>query len=447
MPRWSDVFGGVGLADVLVALLLASVLLFPAAAGNKAWPPALALLAVYASVQIVRRRRLPPTPLAIIGYTAVCVLAVIHGGIDARIEVWRYFAGPLTALAVATVVVTARQRLRVLIVFVALVLLQIPVAVGQMVDKLVTYGRHPDLGDFVYGTLGRDHAGILTLVTVAAAAIVLAGWLCDALSTWTVVVLEAGLLSLAVFSATRAAPAFIVFTCVAMLAAIALHGREPALRRLIAAALASVVAGLVVLGLIVTIYPNAFRGAFSSQEHTILGQSSTPPGGSGRSSPDLAHTITPLLPGRVAQMRLAARLSVHSGAAVAVFGRGLGRSEVRVLYTEASQIPPPRRTATTWIGKALTETGWLGLIAFAGLICWLVVLGWRLWGRPVAPLADRVMGAALPGIAALTAAGAAYATILSVRGYSTVFWVLVGVAIAAAYRPDEASRLPQEADG
>jgi hypothetical protein len=138
---------------------------------------------------------------------------------------------------------------------------------------------------------------------------------------------------------------------------------------------------------------------------------------------------------------------VHSGAAVALVGRGLGRSEVRILYTRPSQIPPPRRTATTWIGKALTETGWLGLIAFAGLLCWLVVLGWRLWGRPAAPLADRVMGAALPGIAALSAAGAAYATILSVRGYSTVFWVLVGVAIAAVYRPDQASTLPHGADG
>jgi nicotinamide riboside transporter PnuC len=143
-------------------------------------------------------------------------------------------------------------------------------------------------------------------------------------------------------------------------------------------------------------------------------------------------------------MRLAARLSVESGAAIAVFGRGLGSSEIRgVAYTESSQIPRPRRTATTWVGKALTETGWLGLIAFAGLLCWLIVLGWTLWGRRAAPVADRALGAALPGIAALTAAGAAYATILSVRGYSTVLWVLVGVAIAAVYRPDEASTLRQ----
>jgi hypothetical protein len=444
MPRWSDILDGVGLAEVLVALLLASVLLVAFEAGNKAWPPALALLVVFAAVQIARRRRLPPIPLPLVAYVVVCALAAAHGGIDAKVEVWRYFAGPLTALAVATVVVTALQRLRVLVVFVALALLQIPVVIGQTIDKVVAYGRHATLADFVYGTLGANHAGILTLVTVAAAALVLAGWLSGALSTWTAIVLDAGLLSVAAFSATRAAPGFVVVTCLAMLAALAVHGLGPPMRRLIGVALASVVGSAAVLGLMLAIYPNAFVGGFSAQEQTVLGHSQNSPQEVPRRSEDVAHRNAPLLPGRLSQMRLAARLSVESGAAIAVFGRGLGSSEIRgVAYTESSQIPRPRRTATTWVGKALTETGWLGLIAFAGLLCWLIVLGWTLWGRRAAPVADRALGAALPGIAALTAAGAAYATILSVRGYSTVLWVLVGVAIAAVYRPDEASTLRQ----
>jgi MFS family permease len=139
-----------------------------------------------------------------------------------------------------------------------------------------------------------------------------------------------------------------------------------------------------------------------------------------------------LLPGRIAQLKLAAQISVRDGLAIAVIGRGPGSSEpAKPYYRDTHSIPRPQRTGSTWFGKLLTETGWLGVAAFLALLAWLVLLGRRLC-RSTEASEDRVLGIALIGVAALTGATAVYGTFPSLPGYAVLFWAMVGLAISAA---------------
>jgi len=138
-----------------------------------------------------------------------------------------------------------------------------------------------------------------------------------------------------------------------------------------------------------------------------------------------------LLPGRLRQLQIALHLSFHSGFLSGVVGRGLGAADLDPSYTYSGEVPAPQKTGGTWPGRLLIETGWLGLTAFVALLLWLAALGLQLWRNGVAA-ADRALGAALPGLAALTVLGGVELLILDVRGYSIVFWILVGLAISAA---------------
>lgn len=138
-----------------------------------------------------------------------------------------------------------------------------------------------------------------------------------------------------------------------------------------------------------------------------------------------------LLPGRFEQLRVAFRLSLRGGVAVALLGRGPGASTLDPALRRAQDVPDPQKTGPTWIGRVLTECGWLGLAAFFGFLAWLALLGRRLWRVAPARAPDRVLAVALPGFAALTAGGGLLGTVLDIRAYSVVFWVLVGLAISA----------------
>jgi hypothetical protein len=196
---------GVGVVEGALVILLAATLWLPAVVNNKAWPPALGLLLLLAGYMVVRERRLPPLPAVIAVYVAVCVLAAAHGGTLPARELWRYFAGPLTALAVATVVVTPLQRLRALVLVVLFAASQIPITAGQAIAGVVAHGRRGADADRVIGTLGSNHAGTVTLVALAAAVVVFAAWLSGALRTRTALPVTAGLVATGAFSATRAA--------------------------------------------------------------------------------------------------------------------------------------------------------------------------------------------------------------------------------------------------
>jgi hypothetical protein len=140
-----------------------------------------------------------------------------------------------------------------------------------------------------------------------------------------------------------------------------------------------------------------------------------------------------LLPGRLVQLKLAARLSVQSGPVVAMLGHGPGSAELDPTYDRAQDVPLAQRTGPTWIGRVLTETGWLGLMAFFALVGWTARLGRQLWRLTASASVDRALGASLPGVAAVTVTAGALATILDIRGYSALFWLLVGLALSGVH--------------
>ncbi len=83
-----------------------------------------------------------------------------------------------------------------------------------------------------------------------------------------------------------------------------------------------------------------------------------------------------------------------------------------------------------WFPRVLTETGFLGAIAFAILIVFLCLLAWRNRGEIAARTSDGALVLALPGIAGLTLLGAFFNTVLAIQPYASIFWPLLGLAIA-----------------
>jgi len=467
-----DAVRRVGASDVAIALVLFSVIWMPAVAGGKAWPVAVACTFALAAWRAVRERRLPPMPLFVVAFVAVYAAAAIHGGGADGSDLAAYFVRPLVAIAVATLVTTAGDRLRALALVVAFAVSQIPVTAAQAADAVATYGRGAVSGaDTVTGTLGASQAGVLTLVALAAASVVVGSWVTGTIRGRWAALLAGALTAVGVFTATRAAIAFVIVVAVSVVGAGVLFfgSHRPAAVRLLAVAAAALAAApLLYLGT-VALYPGAFVGAWSSQTEIVLGGAEAqgirqplraPPrsereralGGRPRQNETPAERVaaaTPpprgveLLPGRMVQLKEAAKLSTDDGFAVAAIGRGLGAAALDPSYTLAQDVPLPQRTGSTWIGKLLTESGWLGAAAFAALLAWLVLLSARVW-RTATATADRVLAASLPGIAGLTAIGSVFTTVLDVRAFSLLFWIVVGVAIAAAHGlPARVSTAPQ----
>jgi O-antigen ligase len=421
------------LSDVVVAAVLASALVLPAFIGNAAWPPALVFALAAAAVQLVRERRAPLLPPLMVGFIAVYAAAAIHGGALSGSDAARYFLRPLAALALAAIATTAAQRTRALWLLFLFAAVQVPVTAGQAIANVVQFGRNTTHhADAVTGTLGSSQAGTVTLVATGTAILVVSAWLIGAVRPKVAGPVAAALLSVGIFSSTRALIGFVVVGAAALVVvgATQVAWRRPPRRMLVATSAAALLSLPVVYGAIRALYPDAWRGAFGSQAASVL----VPTRGDAALSE--AERLArfggvQLLPGRLAQMRLAVRLSAEDGPLTALLGRGPGSAALQPGYSRPADVPRPQRTGFTWIGKLLTETGWLGLAAFFALLVWLAFLGRRVWGHAVAD-ADRALGAALVGVAALTAVGAAYTPVLDVRGYSAVFWILVGLGIAAA---------------
>jgi hypothetical protein len=461
-------------AEVAVAAMLAAVLWLPPLIGTRARLPALGLVALLAVYSIIRQRRLPPIPLFMVVYLAVYALATAHGGVPHLGELKEgYFVRPLTALAVAAVVITPVQRLRAVLLVVFFAATQVPVTAIQALENVASHGRNSvavGAEDSVTGLLGAWQDKPATLATVAAAAIVVAGWLTGDVGGRWAILLGGGLVAVGAFTSTRASGIFVVATGTAIvLVALWAWWPDPPLQRLFVVAVATIVAGAGVVGLTALIYKGAFSGALKTQEAHVTAGGGRTAGGGGQAGSGLteeptapgqpavnargdvvACTIAPgtqgntCLPGRVEQLRLAVHLSVRDGVGIALLGRGPGSAYIS---ETATHIPAPRRTGTTWIGKVLTETGWMGVAAFLGILGWLVLLGRRLARRREGPTGDRVLGVALPGIVALTAVGAAYIDILTTRGYAYLFWLVVGIAISAGYEGRSVRRDRAGADG
>ena len=444
MPRGvAESLRDVGATDLVVALFFAAVLWLPPLAGHDAYEVALAILVAYAAFVAVRERRFPPVPIALVAYAAVYAAATIHGtGIDAiglGSLKHGYFVRPLTAIAVATIATMPLQRLRVLAMVVLFGLTQVAVTAVQAGENVVHYGRHAtDTAsvDAVTGSLawpGSPHqSSTVTMVALIAAMVLASAWLWGALPGRVAVVLAAGLLAVGAFSSTRASPVFALLVAGAIAAAaLALRQDRAAVSRILTFGLASVVAAGGIVAVTLALYSGAYKGIAKENQGT-QSVAVTKTGGPAARKAHRVRTFSgaSLRPGRVVQLRLAVRLSLHSGLGIGLLGRGPGSSDIgNERYAYAQQVPLAKRTGTTWVGKVLTETGWLGLAAFVGLLVWLVVWGIKLCRA--APKQDRVLGLVLVGLAALTGATAAYGTFPTIAGYAVLFWPLVGLGISA----------------
>ena len=480
--RLLDVLHELRPADAVLALVFASVLWLPPLAGSKAYLPALAILFLFAGYTAIRERRLPPIPLFLIVYIGVYVLATLHGGNVGLGSVRQgYFVRPATAVAVATVVTTPRQRLRVVVMIVLFALSQVPIAAVQVLRNFVRDGRlaaRTGAVDSVTGSLatpGEPYQGsVLTIVALAAAVIVVSFWLWGRVQTGVAIGLGAPLVALGALTSTRASPLFVLVVGLAfVLAAVALRTPRPLTRRVTAIAVASVTGAVAIVALTLALYAHVYTGIskewLGAVGHERVDRTSGPVDAVDSHSAArrslAAFTVPPrrtrsltrfqsrqypapaLLPGRIAQLKLAARISVRDGVAVALVGRGPGTSEpTAAFYPSPTAIPPAERTGSTWLGKVLTETGWLGIAVFLGLLAWLMLVGVGLCQRALA-MSDRVLGIALIPVAALTGATAAYGTFPTVGGYAIVFWTLVGLAISAwRWQPELSAAAGDSAD-
>jgi O-antigen ligase len=345
---------------------------------------------------------------------------------------------PVALGALSLFLTTPDSRRRVIQLLILLTLPQVAIAAWQTVDARIDFGsdagRAADSVTGSFGAYGGGPAGLVAAaVLLLAGGLVLAGVLDRRRALGVAVVVVA----IEVFTATRAAVVFIPAAAVALVAGVVLVLRRTAPVRTLAVFL-----GVAALSIPITyaatdaIYPGSFTGAFSNQGADFIGNG-IPREGLGD---DPLHTPTgeyrgprgvAVLPGRVTQMKNAARISTEDGARVLLLGRGYGAAQVIDAATVYTYLPKERRVGVTWIGKVLTETGWLGLIAFLGLVGWLAWLGIRILRGPATGY-DRALGFALPGFAALTLVGATYTTVLDVRPYSAAFIVLAAAGFAAA---------------
>jgi hypothetical protein len=427
-----------GVGEALVLALVVTAFYLEPILGGGPWIAALLVTCAAGAVALVldpgRVKTLPPL---LVTFVAVYALAGLLQGHGEGSDVGRYIVRPVAIIALALFLTTPARRRRAIVLTVVAVLPQAVVTCGQAIDTLIDFGRLAAQGgaDGVTGTLGDSEANTIGLVAIGA--MVLAGALHFAgiLSRRATLAIVAAMIGACIFSSTRAALVLIPLTALGLAAGFYVTASRRAARTALAAACVAigVASAPVVYGGIEGIYPGAFTGAFSNQSSALLGNGNPiEAGGKGKSKGEAyngPHGVA-VLPGRLEQLRLASELSVDDGVKTTAFGRGYGAASVIESAGIGSNVPKPHRTGVTWIGKLMTETGWLGVLAFVALLGWLAWLGVGLARRAADPW-DRAIGFAAPGIAALTFAAAFYTTVLDVRAYSALFIVFAAATVAA----------------
>lgn len=430
----------------MAALIVAALYLDPVL-GNAPWLAALAGTCAAGGVLMALRPgelRLIPPVLA--GYVGIYVLAGVVSGLGDGGDVARYVVRPLAIIALIPFLLRADTRRRVLAIVVVAALPLVAVTAGQAIDARNAHGADAvGAADAVTGTFGPDSAGVVGLVALAAACLVAGLAAARVIRPWAALGICVALLSVEVFTSTRAAVVFIPVTAAALVVAVVAAARpRPPTRALGAMLAAAAISVPTVYFATEAFYPGSFRGAFSNQSSLILDSGAVKNRGSGRPgatpASDGPRGIA-VLPGRATQIKRALQISTEDGSRVFLLGRGFGATAIPTDATISSVIPKEHTTGATWIGRVLGDGGWLALAAFLALIGWLALLGVRI-ARAPASRWDAALGYALPPFAALTLVGAAYTTVLDVRAYSAVFIVVAAAAFAAAR---DASRSPEPA--
>lgn len=427
--------------EVGYALLLLSVFVLPEWT-NDGRVPALVLATGLAAGHALLDRRRALVPVAILVYIGVYGLAVLHSDREffRAIDAAQILALPVFALAVAWAAQEAAIRRRIVWLTVGAVALQIPVVLYQVIDLhlAVSWNVVVNGADSITGLLGDSQASTLGQVGLLAALLMLcAGCVGSIPFRWGLGSASA-LILLTVLSSTRASYLFAVATLACIAAGLWLAKPAPVSNRARSVAVMALVIAPLLFLATDAVYPGA-NGALVSWSGFVATieegdqQLDDGTGGGGGEAEEELKKILPgadstRLPGRQQQLANAAELSFGGSVGDAVLGRGIG---VTALENPSDPIVRPEQgTSGVWLARILVETGFVGALAFVLLNAYLVWLWWR--NRPTLRTAewDAALICALPGIIALTAAGALYNAVLVVRPFATLFWALLGVLIA-----------------
>jgi hypothetical protein len=446
-------------AEVGYALLLISAFVLPVWIEYRAWIPALALATGLAAAQGLLAGRRPVLPAAILAYLGAYLIAGLHSDPDtfSVIEAGKFFAPPIFALAVAWAAIESSTRRIIVILSIAAVAIQIPVVIGEVVDILIRYGRDGGLSwvDSISGMLGPQQGSPLTQVGIMIGILLIAAAYVGKLAP--AIWIGGGLVTigLGLLTSTRASYVFVPAALIVLAVTLWVASRRGARARLspwIATVLSVGILPVLILGT-AAVFEGANEGLNSvsalvtgldrgDQQFEIerdLARSSSGRAATGRRSGDRERLT--VLPGRGRQLTLALELSDDEGPATLLLGRGIGSTRFKeqgvLSPTGATADPlrrPEQRTNGVWLARTISETGYVGLAAFLWLLGFLVWLWWRNVEIINEPSWDAAVIFSLPAIAALTLVSSAYNTILAIQPYATLFWALLGVAIAIDFR-------------
>jgi hypothetical protein len=419
--------------ELLYAAILTTGVLAPTVLGASKWFASLLLLVgVAAAREIVGDRRLLiPAFFLVYGASFLFGAALVDPN-RLTLEVLRFeLIFPAIAIVTAWVARDANVRRRLITLILGVAVIETVVVVVQAVSGLrgVSASQRIDNQvDAVTGTLGASSSGRLSLALMLAATVFLA----FAVERAWRPLLSGGLAAALAFAGVLASVRGIFVFVPAVLGAVLLtYGvssrRSPGARRALAMLLPAVAFVPLFWLSMQAVYPGATaRLQTPSEVRTYLLQPH--PGGA--------------LPQRGLQVKLAIDHASAGGLGTALFGRGLGvtwptyggrlntSSDPNVL---APFLTPEQQTGGVWVSRILTELGWVGVLMFLLLIGYLVLLARRTRSLVPDATVDRALIVALPGLAALTFAGAFYEQVLDEPAYATIFWPLVGICLAIAH--------------
>jgi hypothetical protein len=427
-----------GPGEALAAALLVSAFYLEPILGSAPWLASLVLTCLAGAVAIVVSPRLIRTlPLPLVAYVAVYALAGAYADLGGASDIGRYLGRPVAIGALALWMTRPGASRRVLVMSLAAIAPQLAIAAVQSAKAVIEHGRKATLAaDSVTGSLGSSEANTLGMVAIAGACILAGLALTRLVTPRQALGGAAAMVGICILASTRAAVLLVPIAAIGLAAGafLALRARAP-VRPIVACLAIAAVSVPVIYGATAAIYPGAWLGAFSNQQSHRLNSIDQTVGATGAHGgpPTPVAVGVAVLPGRAKQIRLAARISDDDGVGVALLGRGYGSAAVLDQALPASAVSPPHRTGVTWLGKVITETGWLSAIALFALLGWLVWLGVGLI-RHASSDWERALGFTMPAFVALTAGGTVYTTVLDVRAYSALFIVLAATTIAASQR-------------
>lgn len=393
-------------------------------------------------------------PVLFLAYCGWFLVVAAHTSFSSaeRHAIVNYLLPPLLALVTASVARDPIVRRRIVVMLIAATLIDTAVVWYQ-----AGYLQHFHPGtDSVNGTLAASGKDMNTFVVLLPATVCFALALERVWRPMLFLFFAVAMATVGPLSDGKAVLAFVPIAFGAVLVAYWFSVRRSSdSRRALLLLLVSVLLVPVLLFTYVAAYPTGLSSDRLTSLSAITRYFFTQqPGGS--------------LPERGVQLKIAVNQSAAAGPLPALWGYGLGKSN---LFQGHTAVGTPRGTTLTsqitatnpddlywladkhqqtsgiWIGQILTETGWIGVLLFLGLIAYTIRLGYR--NAPLLPPGslDRALLVALPGIGVLTLVGGIYINLFFEPPIDLFFWPILGLCIAIADSARRSSSLARGRGG